>query len=161
MKARMEALRAAWLLRAPRERSILKALAAALGVLVLALIWSSVQSERARLQKAVPLAQARLQRMQDDAAEVVRLRGQSSAPAAAPTSLADAVAASAHGRQLDLAVTGEGADRIQVHGSAAFDDAVAWLATVQQDFKLRVATLTATRNGAAVRLDAVLVAPTP
>lgn len=160
MKARRDALRAAWLARPQQQRHAAAALAAGLGLIVLALLWSSLEGEQARLRKAVPLAQARLQRMQDDAAEVVRLRGQ--AVAATPQSaLADAVAASIRSRHLELSVSSDGADRVQVHGNAGFDETVAWLAAVQQDYKLRVVSLAATRAGAAARIDAVLAAAAP
>jgi type II secretory pathway component PulM len=160
VKSRLDTLRAAWLARPPRERSVAKALAALVGLAVLALAWSSLQAEQARLQKAVPLAQARLQRMQDDAAEVARLRAQSDT-VAAQSATAEAINASLRSRHLDLAVTADGSDRLQVHGNAGFDETVAWLATIQQDFKLRLAALSATRAGASVRIDAVLVAATP
>lgn len=160
MKSRLDALRAAWLARSPRERSAAKALAAFVGLAVLVLAWSSLLAEQARLQKAVPLAQARLQRMQDDAAEVARLRAQSDATTV-QSATADAINVSLRSRHLDLAVTADGSDRLQIHGNAGFDETIAWLATVQQDFKLRLAALSATRAGAGVRIDAVLVAATP
>ena len=136
------------------------ALAALIGLVVLALAWSSVQAEQARLRKAVPLSLARLQRMQDDAAEVARLCAQADT-AAAQAATADAINASLRSRHLDLAVTADGGDRFQIHGNADFDETIAWLATVQQDFKLRLSTLNATRAGSGVRIDAVLVTATP
>jgi type II secretory pathway component PulM len=159
MKARIEAWRSDWQTRPPRERLIIAATAAAVGLALLALFWSWLQGEEARLQKAVPLAQARLQRMQDDAAEVVRLRAQSGASTQA-TSPADAVAASLKSHQLDLTLTADG-DRMQLHGSADFDQTMNWLASAQQDFKLRLASFSAKRAGGGVSIDAVLVSATP
>jgi type II secretory pathway component PulM len=161
VKAKVDEIRRAWLARSPRDRAVAMALFACLGLAALALIWSAIQGERSRLQKAVPLAQARLQRMQDDSAEVVRLRGQSGAAAAQQTSPAEAINASLRSRHLDLSVAADGADRLQVHGSANFDDVIAWLATVQIDYKLHVASLSMTRAAAGVKIDAVLVAATP
>lgn len=161
MKSRLDAMRAAWLARTPKERGAAKALAVLVGLAALAFVWSSLGAEQAQLQKAVPLSQARLQRMQDDAAEVARLRAQSDTAAAVQSATADAINASLRSRHLELAVTADGSDRLQIHGNASFDETIAWLATVQQDFKLRLATLKATRADSGVRIDAVLVTATP
>jgi type II secretory pathway component PulM len=156
----VEAIRRAWLARSPRDRAVAAVLLVCLGLAAVGLIWSAIQTERSRRQTAVPLAHARLQRMQDDAAEIVRLRGQAGA-AALPSPTVEAITASIRSRHLDLTVATEGAERIQVHGNANFDEALAWLASVQLDYKLHVVSLSATRAGSGVRLDAVLVAAAP
>jgi type II secretory pathway component PulM len=158
VKSRLDTLRAAWQTRSPGERSAMRALATAAALLILVLAWLALQAEQARLQKSWPLAQARLQRMQDDAVEVARLRAQSVAGTQSAT--AAAINASLHSRHLDLAVTVEGSNRLQLHGNAGFDETIAWLAIVQQDFKLRLETLSVIRAGKGVRIDAVLVAAT-
>ena len=160
MKSRLDEMRAAWLARTPKERSVAKALSVLLGLAALAFVWSSLGAEQAQLQKAVPLSQARLQRMQDDAAEVARLRAQSDT-AAVQSATADAINASLRSRHLELTVAADGSDRLRIHGNASFDETIAWLATVQQDFKLRLATLNATRADSGVRIDAVLVTAAP
>jgi type II secretory pathway component PulM len=157
MKTRLDNLRAAWQARSPGERSAAKVLATGTALLILVLAWFSLQAEQAQLQKALPLAQARLQRMQDDAAEVARLRAQSGARTT-QSATADAINASLRSRHLDLAVTADGNDRLQIHGNADFDETIAWLAIVHQDFKLRLGMLSATRAGKGIRIDAVLVA---
>lgn len=133
MKSRLDTLRAAWRARSPRERSAGQALAAFVGLAVLAFVWFSLEAEQARLQKAWLLAQARLLRMQDDAAEVARLRAQPGTQTTQSTT-ADAINASLRSRHLDLAVTADGSDRFQIHGNAAFDETIAWLAAIHSAF---------------------------
>jgi type II secretory pathway component PulM len=125
-------------------------------LLILTQAWLSLQAERTQLQKAWPLAQARLLRMQDDAAEVTRLRAQ--AGASTQTATSDAINASLRSRHLDLIATADGSSRFQIHGDADFDETITWLAIVHQDFKLHLETLSVIRAGKGVRIDAVLVA---
>jgi type II secretory pathway component PulM len=159
MKTRLDTLQAGWQARSPGERSAAKVLATGAALLILAQAWFSLEAEQAQLQKAWPLAQARLQRMQDDAGEVARLRAQSGARTTQPAT-AEAINASLRSRHLDLVATADGSDRLQIHGNADFDETIAWLAIVHQDFKLRLEMLSATHAGKGVRIDAVLVAPT-
>ena len=95
--------------------------------------------------------------MQDDATEVDRLRAQSPVAPAQGQVLAAALTASIRSHGLDLALTSEGADRFRVQGRVGFDQAIAWLAAVQRDYQLRVASLAVTRQEGGVKLDAVLI----
>jgi type II secretory pathway component PulM len=156
VKSRLDTLRAAWQARPPGERSATQALATGAGLAIIALAWLSLQAEQAQLQKAWPLAQARLQRMQEDATEVARLRAQLGV-GTMRLATADAINASLRSRNLDLAITADGSNRFQVHGNADFDETIAWLAIIQQDFKLRLEALSAIRGSKGARIDAVLV----
>jgi len=160
MKARLETLRAAWQARSRNERLVLRALAAALAAIALLALLAAIDDERSRLQKSVPAAAARLQRMQDDVAEVARLRAVPAA-ATAPTALGDALTASLQSHHLDLSVANAAPDRVQLRGSAGFDETIAWLADAQHDFKLHVATLDVSRGDGGPRFDILLVAATP
>lgn len=160
MKTQLDALRAAWQARSTRERSIAKALALCAALAILILAWYSLQAEQARLQKALPLAQARLQRIQDDADEVARLRAQSIGSVSSPT--AEAIVASLQSRHLGLAISAHDSNRLQVQGDADFDETISWLALVHQDFRVRLETLSAVRAVKGVKIDAMLVAvPSP
>ncbi len=156
MNTRLHAARRWWLAYPPRVRGALSIAMFALGLVALGAAWDWLRTERVRLRVATSGAEARFKQMQDDIAEVQRLRAQ---PAPAPLqgkALADAVSTSAQGRKLDLAVTMLDADRVRVQGTASFDDAILWLGAMQRDYRLRPVTLEAIRQASGIRLDTVL-----
>ncbi len=64
-----------WRAREPRERAVIAAAAAALGVAVLwAYVWIPIEADRARLVEALPRLRAAAQGFAHEAAEVERLR---------------------------------------------------------------------------------------
>ncbi|MDQ8021210.1 MAG: type II secretion system protein GspM [Moraxellaceae bacterium] len=145
-----------WQQRAARERLLISG---ALVLLVIGLLWtlhSWSQREARRLDRSLPLAQAQLRSMQDDAAELDRLRAQpeqtrSEAATWVPV-LEDA--ARRHGLVLELrgdmgsiAVSGQG---------QSFDAFSRWLGDAQRELGLRVFSLELTREAAGVRIDARL-----
>ena len=157
MNANLLKLRVWWHSRSASERRTLLIGAVVLGVVAFVFSAYSTRLEQNRLRQAIPIANAALQRMQEDATEVDRLRAQT--PVAAPQgqALLAALTASLRSHGLDLTLTTEGADRFRVQGRVGFDPAVAWFAAVQRDYQLRVTTLTVTRQDGGVKLDAVLM----
>lgn len=153
-------LAAAWQARNPRERKLLLAAAAviALAALLSVLEWS--QSQRGRLLRALPRAEAQLEQVQESATEITRLRSQPIAQHPSGAALLETVRASAKSRGLALTVELAG-DALQVRGQAGFDTFVAWLATLQQDQGLRVGRLDVQPQGNTVSIDASLVAAAP
>ena len=156
MNAKLMNIRAGWYSRSVSERRVLLATAIFLGALGFGFASYAIRIEQDHLRQAIPAASAALQRMQDDATEVDRLRAQS--PVAPPQgqALVGALTASIRSYGLDLVLSNEGADRFRVQGRVGFDQAIAWFATVQRDYQLRITTLAVTRQDGVVKLDAVL-----
>ncbi len=160
MSAKLEGIRSAWLAASARQHLLLATLAGALGIVAVWSVLSVIDNELSRLQTALPLASTRLQRMQDNVAEVARLRAQPNVGTLQP-GLGDALAASIRSHHLNLAVATQGVDRHQVHGTADFDPTIAWLASVQRDYKLRVARFSASRSNDGTHIDILLVPGAP
>lgn len=155
LKTQLAAARTWWSGLAPRERMMVAAMAAVLGV---ALLWSLsdwIKLERKRLAKALPTAQARLAAMRDDAAEVQRLQRAQARPAAPAASLADPLQASARSRGLTLEVRVDGSG-LRATGGGSFDAFVEWLAEVQRDHGMRVTRLTTSRAASGTSIDVEL-----
>ena len=147
----------AWQARNPRERTLLIVAATVVGValIVTALDWS--RSERARLGRSLPRAEAKLEQAQESATEIARLRAQPVPQRPTGPALLETVQASAKSRALGVIVQSMG-DGLQVKGQAGFDELVAWLATLQQDQGLRVARMEIQQQGPTASVDLVLVA---
>lgn len=145
-----------WQQRAPRERQLISAAAV---LLVIGLLWtlhSWSQREARRLDRALPIAQAQLRSMQDDAAELDRLRAQ---PEQARSDAARWVpvleeAARRHG--LTLEIRGEIGSVSASGQNQSFDAFARWLGDAQRELGLRVFSVDLTREAAGVRIDARL-----
>ena len=151
-------LRTAWHAISPRERRLVSLAGSVLGIAaVLGLLdWS--QTERARLERTLPRAEARVDPVQEAATEISRLR--TLTPPARPSgpALLDAVLASAKARGLPLTVQA-GGEGIQIKGQADFDALTGWLATLQKDQGLRVRRMEIQPQGDQAGIDALLVGP--
>ncbi|MEC5396388.1 type II secretion system protein GspM [Uliginosibacterium sp. H1] len=145
-----------WQQRALRERQLI---AAAAVLLIIGLLWtlhSWTQREARRLDRALPISQAALRAMQDDAAELDRLRAQpekvrSDAARWVPV-LQDA--ARRHGLSLEL--RGEIGSVSASGQNQSFDAFALWLGDAQRELGLRVFSLETTREAGGVRIDARL-----
>lgn len=141
--------------RAPRERRLI-ALAATVVSIAAAISvaeWSG--HERARVAQQLPQSQARLAKMQQDAAELAhlaRLPAPTPVPVATLVQSASAAAAS-RGLALEIAAEGNG---LTVAGSGSFDTLIDWLASVHAQQRLRVSRITMRVVDGGVELHAVL-----
>lgn len=150
-------LAAAWQARNPRERTLLIAAATVIGVALVVNLLDWSRSERTRLGRSLPRAEAQLEQVQESATEIARLRAQPVPQRPAGPALLEMVQASAKTRGLGLAIQTMG-DGLQVKGQAGFDELVAWLATLQKDQGLRVARMELQQQGPTASVDLVLVA---
>ncbi|GAA5180221.1 hypothetical protein GCM10025771_24210 [Niveibacterium umoris] len=158
IQERLQTARAWWAGLAPRERTMFAAMVAVVGI---AALWSLADwsiAERKRLAKALPIAQARLAAMRDDAAEVQRLQRQQARPAETAAGLAEPMQASARGRGLTMDVRVDGGG-LHATGSGSFDVLIDWLAEAQRDHGFRATRLSATRGPSGVAFEADLTPP--
>jgi len=149
--------RASWQALSPRERRLLLAAAGViLAALALgALDWS--RTERSRLVRSLPRAEARLEQVQESATEITRLRQQPPLQRPDGPALLDTVQASAKSRGLGLTIQATG-DGLQVKGQAGFDELVAWLAALQTDQGLRVLRMEVQQQDGVASVDVLLTA---
>ena len=151
----LTAARAAWMKRAERERRILSIGAVCVA---LALVWSLfawTQKESRRLALALPAAQAQLKAMQEDAAELVRLRARTAAAAPDASRWQENLSNAAQGLGLQLDIKGDPAG-LAVSGSGVpFDAFTQWLAAAHAE-GLRPATMEVLAEGTGVKVTARL-----
>ena len=156
----LASLLSAWRNHSPREQRMLVAGALFLVLLgmVLTLAWG--YSERQRLLRVVPQAEARLRQMQLATDERARLQGLPLPVRLADPALAAALSGGANARGLTLTVqlTGDGA---QIKGQGAFDALLVWLADIQREYALRPVSAEIQRDGALARFELRLVFPVP
>lgn len=138
--------------RTPRERRLLAAAALVVGAAALVTLADGLVHERTRLARALPDARAELARMQDDAAELQRLRQIPAPTAATPATLLESARAAAAARGLGLSITAAG-DTLQARGNADFDALVGWLAAMQSELQLRPLRATIDARGDAVGVE--------
>lgn len=146
-----------WAERNLRERRMLVAMVVVISVAILWALFDWQASERKRLDKLSPRVQAQVKSMQDDAAELARLRV-AAKPATQDIALVvESLKSSAATQNLAITVRGDG-DRILVSAaSVPFDTWVTWLAGVQAQNALRVSALEATPANEGQRIEARLV----
>lgn len=148
--------RQAWLARQPRERQMLAAMFAVLAVAALWSVWDWTRSERTRLARALPAAQATLGAMRDHSAELQRLRRQPLRIPPAAQALAELLqtGARSHGLGLKVRVSEGG---VAVSGSADFDAMLDWLAAAQRDYGLKVQRFSGSRVGSSCQIEMLLM----
>mgnify|MGYP002619572440 CR=1 FL=1 len=156
MNTLLDPIRQALSARSPRERRMLLIATLVLvgGAIVAVAEWS--WHERERVRRALPEAQSSLTRMQEDAAELLRLqrsRAPETVPLAARAEAARAAAVS-RGIELELEHT---QNMIRVTGSGGFDRMTDWLASLQADQRLRPASVRIAADGEQTRFELILV----
>jgi type II secretory pathway component PulM len=122
--------------RAPRERQLLRAASLLLPIVVAWAMFDWARSEQQRLDVRLPAAQASFERMQEDAAELARLRTLPPPTAIAPPALAAAARAAGDARGLSVSVDVR-PEGLMVSGKASLPVLVDWLASIQADLRLR------------------------
>jgi general secretion pathway protein M len=124
----IEHLREWWRARAPRERAVIAAAAAALAVAALwAYVWVPIEADRARLVEALPRLRAAAQGLAREAVDVERLRAAvraRGAMAAPQATIEETLKASGLGDGY-AGVTALGDGRVQVNLRAVPFDALA------------------------------------
>jgi general secretion pathway protein M len=162
MKAR---LRKAWESRAPRERVVIAALAVVLAVALYLLLVQSAGRARARLHTSVTTLRAQAARLEQQAAELERLRA---APAisASQTDLRTLVQAQAGAAGLSRAlvrIDAQDADQVvAVFGAVAFADWINWIAGLKsQHVRLDACRIEALSTPGLVSVTATLVRAKP
>jgi len=126
-----------WSERTPRERRVLRAIAALLAGLVALFVWVDSERTRARLNAELPRLRASIAALERDAAEVQRLRALPVAPTGAPSPLAT-LATNGGGLQgAQIAILDE--RRVKVTGGdVGFGLLLEWLRNAQATHGMRV-----------------------
>lgn len=129
-------LQSRWQASTPRERRLLGIATLLVALLAVFLLFGYMQAERQRLQRALPLAEARLVSLQAQADEHARLRGHPTPTRLNGLALHDALRASARKRGVLLDIqSGEG--ELMVKGQGKAGASLAWLAEITHGHALR------------------------
>lgn len=140
--------------RTPREQRFVATAALVVAAAAALSLGDWLVHERERLATRLPHAHAEFARMQQDAADLRRLR-EAPPPAALPAAaLLESARAAAASRGLGLSISAAG-DTLQVRGEAEFGALVDWLAALHAELRLRPvrAQLEARGNRVAVEFD--------
>jgi general secretion pathway protein M len=158
-------LRKAWESRAPRERAIIAVLAVMLGAALYVWLVQSAGQARAQLRTGVTTLRAQAARLEQQAAEIERLRA---APAisASQTDLRTLVQAQADAAGLSRAlarIDAPDADHVVVvFGAVAFADWLNWIAGLKsQQVRLDACRIQALSTPGLVSVTATLVRAKP
>jgi type II secretory pathway component PulM len=144
-------------LELPRYRHLPKVLAlAALLCFVAMLVWLPGVKQRLA-QQEIKLGDA-LTSIQNDIAELERLKGRALPPKMAGSPLREAVAASLGSQRSAMSVELVDAARVRVQGTGDFDSVMRWLGDVQRSHRLGVVSLVVTRRDASITVDMTLSA---
>jgi len=159
------ALRRAWESRAPRERMVIAAAAAVLGVASYVLVVHSADRGRGQLRTSVDTLRTQAAILDQQAAEHARLRA-TPAPAASPTDLRALVQARVDAAGLSRAlprIDAPDADHVRItFGAVPFDDWLGWIAALQaQHVRLETARIEVLRAPGLVSVTASLARSRP
>lgn len=144
---------AAWQARSPRER---KLLLAALGVILVAVLWAShdsMRAERKRLDRVVPTAHAQLKSMQEQAAELARLSNQPRLPKLDATRQSDEIASAARTHGLTVQVKNEGGRLLLSGDVPQFNQLVSFVGSVQTALGMRHEMLDVSRVASGIHFE--------
>jgi len=153
----MNAASAWWSGRSPRERSVLRAIAALVVGLLALLVWIDSERTRARLNADLPRLRASIATLERDAAEVQRLRTLPVAAASAQSPLATLATNGGGLPGAQIAILDE--RRVKVTGGdVGFGMLLEWLRNAQATHGMRVesARLDALPTTGRVRAELVL-----
>lgn len=143
----MEAFKAYWAARAPRERMMLAGgMAAAIILLLYVLVWDPIQTSRARLATELPKLRAQAAQLRLDAEQAEGLRGRiKSNDSGRPLpSVIDTSAKAAGLRDSIKQIQSLSNDRTQINlSNVGFDALVQWLAGLGASDGIAVETMNA------------------
>jgi len=154
-------LRKAWESRAPRERAIIAALAVMLGAVLYVWLVQSAGQARMQLRTGVTTLRAQAARLEQQAAELDRLRATPATPAS-QTDLRTLVQAQAGAAGLSRAlvkIDASDADQVVVvFGAVAFADWLNWVASLKsQQVRLDTCRIEALSTPGMVSVTATLL----
>jgi general secretion pathway protein M len=157
------ALRTLWEARAPRERMVIAALGAVLGVASYLLVVHAANRGRGQLLTSVATLRTHAALLEQQAAEYKRLQA-APAPPASATDLRSLVQARADAARLSGALTrieAADADHVQIaFGAVSFADWLAWIAALQaQQVRVETARVEALSAPGMVSATATLMRP--
>lgn len=141
----------------PRYRHLPKilALVAALGIVALMSWLPNAQSRLA--QREIVLDDA-LRTIQNDIAELERLKSRALPPTMTGAPLKEAVSASLASQRPAFSVELVDTERVRVYGNGDFDSVIRWMGDVQQSHRLGVVSLSIKRRDVGVTVDMTLSA---
>ena len=154
-------LRKAWESRAPRERAVIAVLGVLLGIALYAWFVQSAGRARVQLSATVTTLRAQAARLDEQAAELGRLRA-APAPSASQTDLRTLVQTRADAAGLARAmgrIDAQNADQVVVvFGAVAFADWLNWIAMLEaQQIRLEACRIEALAAPGLVSVTATLV----
>lgn len=142
-------------MNSPLYRHLPVLLGVAAVVAVAALVyWLPLAQSRQNLRE-FEAAQA-LKAVQNDMAEIERLRSRAASPKLTGKSLREALATSLSSYGSSMSVDLVDADRVRLHGTGSFDMVMGWLGEAQQSHRFDVEKMEVTRQGDSVALDMTL-----
>lgn len=139
----------------PRERRLVTAAAA---LIMATLLWQLAEwafTERNRLDRRLPAAEATLSRMQLEAEELAQLRRLAPPAESTLAVRAQTAQAAAAARQLDLTVDAD-ARGLRISGSADAAALLDWLASMQSQQQLQVEALSLEPVGSKLKVEGLL-----
>jgi type II secretory pathway component PulM len=167
MNPLVERFRVFWAGRQVREKAFLMALAAIVGVALLAqLLWSSHQS-RVRLKQQVPQLRQQVQTLERKAADLQQLASQPQRPMPPDGNalLATAIAAAGPAGLPDIRsqLKLESTRRVRLRATLPFDRWLAWTAALQRDGQIRLVScrVEAAAAPGSATIDALFALPEP
>ncbi|MCK0508844.1 type II secretion system protein GspM [Aromatoleum anaerobium] len=139
--------------RSPRERQLLAVAAIVVSASALFRVADQVWDARAQLARRLPEARSQLARMQEDAAELQRLRRAPLPAAAAMPTVLETARAAAASRALPLLSIALSGETLQVRGAADFAMLIEWLADMHAELGLRPQRAVIAAQGDTVSVD--------
>lgn len=154
----MTRLEALWRgLRSPRYRYVFGALVASLVMLLVGTaMW--LPGERQKLQEKQLRVDRAVQDLQNDLAEIDRLKARPRPQELTGSALQETLVASLGNQFPSLTVSQVDADHARIQGQAAFDGFIRWLGGAQQSHRLGVTSLAVSRSGEGATVDVTLSA---
>ena len=141
-----------WAQRVPRERHMLLAMLAVLGLGVGLGFADWIRTEQKRLARTLPQARISYAFVQEAAEELAKLKHLTKRPVPPTDNLLIQLKTSSSARGLTLVLESNG-EVVHGHGKMAFTSLVLWLGEVQRDFGLAVSDIEVSSEGALSAID--------
>lgn len=149
--------RARRLLESSRYRHLPKVLAVVAGIGAVALLYW-VPAAQSRLDRRADEVAGKLKEIQNDLAELERLKARALPPRISGAALQETVSASLVSHAPSLSVAPVDADRVRIRGAGSFDAVMRWLGDIQRSHRLGITAMSARRQDGSVTIDVTLSA---